>query len=105
MLCYSGRTPLNKKAGKVMETGTYQKTETGYSPIVATAGYWVAVEETTLDEIEVGETVGVWKDENDKVWVDKVVRLSDLTKALMLGRVFDQKAIYDIINKKEIEVK
>lgn len=105
MLCCLCWTPLNKKVSKIMETGTYQKTETGYSPIVATAGYWVAVEETTLDEIEVGETVGVWKDENDKVWVDKVVRLSDLTKALMLGKVFDQKAIYDIINKKEIEVK
>lgn len=105
MLCYLCWTPLDKNAGKIMETGTYQKTETGYSPIVATSGYWVAVEETTLDEIELGETVGVWEDDGGKVWVDKVVRLSDLTKALMLGRVFDQKAIYDIANKKEIEVK
>ena len=90
----------------VMENGTYQKTEAGFSPIVATAGYWVAVEETTLEEVETGETVGVWTDtETNKVWVDKVVRLSDLTKALMLGKMFDQKAIYDVINKKEIEVK
>jgi hypothetical protein len=97
---------MSEGNGKVesMENGTYQKTETGFSPIVATAGYWVAVEETTLEEVEVGETVGVWKDENEKLWVDKVIRLSDLTKALMLGKMFDQKAIYDIINKKEIEV-
>jgi hypothetical protein len=89
----------------VMENGTYQKTEAGFSPIVATAGYWVAVEETTLEEVETGETVGVWTDtETNKVWVDKVIRLSDLTKARMLGKLFEQKAIYDIINKKEIEV-
>jgi hypothetical protein len=105
MLCYTSWTPLNKKASKVMETGTYQKTDDGYSPIVATAGYWVAVEETTLDDVEVGETVGIWTDETEKVWVDKVVRLSDLTKALMLGKMFEQKAIYDVVNKKEIEVK
>ena len=88
-----------------MENGTYQKTETGFSPIVASTGYWVAVEETTLEEVEVGETVGVWKDTNNKLWVDKVIRLSDLTKALMLGKMFEQEAIYDVINKKEIEVK
>jgi len=90
----------------VMENGTYQKTNTGFSPIVATAGYWVAVEETTLEEVEVGETVGVWTDtETNKVWVDKVIRLSDLSKALLLGKTFSQKAIYDVVNKKEIEVK
>jgi len=89
-----------------MENGTYQKTETGLSPIVATAGYWVAVEETTLEEVEVGETVGVWTDpETGKVWLDRVIRLSDLTKALALGKMFSQLAIYDVINKKEIEVK
>lgn len=88
-----------------METGTYQKTENGYSPIIAKAGYWVGVEETTLDEVEVGETVGVWTGSDGKLWVDKVIRLSDLTKALALGKMFEQEAIYDIINKKEIEVK
>jgi hypothetical protein len=88
-----------------LENGTYQKTEAGFSPIIAAAGYWVAVEETTLEEVETGETVGVWKDKDGKVWVDKVIRLSDLTKALMLGKMFEQKAIYDVVNKKEIEVK
>jgi hypothetical protein len=93
--------------GKVitMENGTYQKTETGLSPIVATAGYWVAVEETTLDEVEVGETVGVWTDpETNKLWIDRVVRLSDLSKALLLGKTFSQEAIYDVVNKIEIKV-
>jgi hypothetical protein len=89
----------------VMENGTYQKTNTGFSPIVATAGYWVAVEETTLEEVEVGETVGVWTDtETNKVWVDKVIRLSDLSKALLLGKTFNQEAIYDVVNKTEIRI-
>ena len=88
----------------LMENGTYQKTQVGFSPVVATAGYWVGVEETTLDEVEVGETVGVWTDASGKVWVDKVIRLSDLSKALLLGKTFSQEAIYDIVNKKEIKV-
>lgn len=89
----------------VMENGTYQKTETGFSPIVATAGYWVAVEETTLEEVEIGETVGVWTDpETNKLWVDKVIRLSDLSKALLLGKTFSQEAIYDIVNNTEIRI-
>ena len=89
----------------VMENGTYQKTKAGFSPIVAAAGYWVAVEETTIEEIEAGETVGVWTDpETNKVWVDRVIRLSDLTKALALGRMFEQKAIYDVVNKTEIRI-
>ena len=88
-----------------MENGTYQKTKTGLSPIHATAGYWVAVEETTLDEVEVGETVGVWTDpETNKLWIDRVVRLNDLTKALALGKMFTQEAIYDVINKTEIRI-
>jgi hypothetical protein len=89
----------------VMENGTYQKTKAGFSPIVAAAGYWVAVEETTLEEVEVGETVGVWTDtETNKVWVDKVIRLSDLSKALLLGKTFSQEAIYDVVNKTEIRI-
>jgi len=88
-----------------MENGTYQKTENGMKPITAAAGYWVAVEETELDSVEAGETVGVWTDpETNRVWVDKVIRLNDLTKALALGRMFEQKAIYDVANKTEITI-
>jgi hypothetical protein len=88
-----------------MENGTYQKTEAGFTPIVATIGYWVAVEETTLDDVAVGESVGVWTDEkNNKLWVDKVIRLSDITNAILLGKTFGQEAIYDIVNNKEVRV-
>jgi hypothetical protein len=82
--------------------GTYLKTENGLSPINAKTGYWVGIEETTLEEIETNETVGVWKDENGKLWIDKVVRLTDLSQAILLGKTFLQKAIYDIANNKEI---
>lgn len=88
-----------------MEPGTYLKNEAGFTKIVATSGYWVAVEETTLDDVVVGEAVGIWTDESGKTWVDKTVRISDLTKALELGKLFSQLAIYDIVNQKEIEVK
>ena len=88
-----------------MESGTYLKTEIGLSPIEANSGYWVGVEETTLDEVVVGETVGVWTDADGKMWIDKTIRLSDLTKAMTLAKVFGQLAIYDATNKKEIEVK
>jgi hypothetical protein len=82
--------------------GTYLKTENGLSPINAKAGYWVGIEETTLEETETNETIGVWKDESGKLWIDKVVRLTDLSQAILLGKTFLQKAIYDIANNKEI---
>ena len=87
-----------------MKDGTYLKTEAGFTPIVATTGYWVAVEETELGLIAGGETFGAWTDSDGKLWVDKTVRLSDLTNALLLGKTFSQKAIYDVANKKEMEV-
>lgn len=88
-----------------MQPGTYLKTEAGFTKIAATSGYWVAVEETTFDDVAVGESVGIWTDESGKTWVDKTVRISDLTKALELGKLFSQLAIYDVVNQKEIEVK
>lgn len=82
--------------------GTYQKTENGLSPINAKTGYWVAIEETTLDQTEIGETVGAWEDSEGNLWLDKVVRLTDLSQAILLGKTFFQKAIYDIANNNAI---
>lgn len=87
-----------------MENGTYQKTINGYTPVVADKGYWVAIEEITLDDVAIGELVGVWTDEQGKMWIDRVIRLSDLTTALTVGKAFSQKAIYDILNLVEIKV-
>jgi hypothetical protein len=89
----------------MISNGTYQKTTEGLSPIHAKQGYWVAVEQTNLEDVEEGETVGAWTDpETKKLWLDKVVRLTDLTKALNLGKMFNQVAIYDITNNREIKV-
>jgi hypothetical protein len=85
-----------------IKDGTYLKTENGLSPINAKTGYWVGIEETTLEEIETNETIGIWKDENGKLWIDKVVRLTDLSQAILLAKTFLQKAIYDIANNKVI---
>lgn len=89
----------------VMENGTYLKTDAGFSPIKAVSGYWVAFEETTLDAALPGETIGIWTDsETGKVWVDKSMHLNDLEKAIVFGRMFDQKAIYDIARQQEIRI-
>jgi hypothetical protein len=88
-----------------IDNGTYQKTSEGLKPIHAKQGYWVAVEQTKLEDIEEGETVGVWTDPETKtLWLDKVVRLTDLSNALNLGRLFKQVAIFDVVNNKEIKV-
>lgn len=87
-----------------MKDGTYQKTEAGFIPIIAKSGYWVGVEETTLDAIELGETFGAWTDSTGFLWIDKTVRVSDLSNALLLAKTFSQKAIYDVANQKEMEV-
>jgi len=87
-----------------LKDGTYQKTEAGFIPIIAKSGYWVGVEETTLDAIELGETFGAWTDSTGFLWIDKTVRVSGLSNALLLGKTFSQKAIYDVANQKEMEV-
>jgi hypothetical protein len=87
---------------QTIKNGTYLKTKNGLSPINATSGYWVGIEETTLEETETNETIGIWKDENGRLWIDRVVRLTDLSQAILLGKTFFQKAIYDIANNKEI---
>ena len=89
----------------LMENGTYLQTENGLVPIQAKSGYWVAFQETTLDEATPGDTIGVWTDsETGKVWVDNSIHLNDLTTALTFGKMFSQKAIFDIANKKEVRI-
>jgi hypothetical protein len=89
---------------KDIKNGTYRKTKNGLTKIEAKKGYWVALGETTLEETEANEIIGIWKDEDGKTWVDKVVRITDLTFALTVAKTFFQKAIYDIANKKDITV-
>ena len=87
---------------EAIKDGTYIKTENGLTEIKAKTGYWVGIEQTTIEDTEFNETIGIWEDENGKLWIDKVVRLTDLSQAILLGKTFLQKAIYDIANNKEI---
>ena len=88
-----------------MNDGTYVMTEAGLESLMKSGGYWVAFEETTLDQVTPGDTVGIWTDNlTGKVWVDKSMHINDLNTAMFLGRMYNQQAIYDIVNKKEIRI-
>jgi hypothetical protein len=81
------------------------------------SGYWVAVtnnvvldklqfDEAIEDLIETGyKLIGVWYDKDkDVTYVDGVEHVTDLIKAIQLGREYNQDAIYDIAHKSEIYV-
>ena len=88
-----------------MQDGTYVMTEAGLESLMKVGGYWVAFEETTLDDVAAGDTVGIWTDSlTGKVWIDKSMHVNDLTTALFFGRMYNQHAIFDIANKKEIRI-
>jgi hypothetical protein len=86
-----------------MLDGTYQKTWDGWSKVELEVGYWVASCEVEMDDLEMGEFLGVWTDpETGKVWYDKSHLILDLETATMLGIKWNQLAIYDNKNKSAI---
>ncbi len=86
-----------------MENGTYQKQGKRLIQVNATTGYWVGIEETTVEAADNGDTIGVWTEpKTGKVWIDRVIHLDDLTLAVGTARLNNQLAIYDVANKKEI---
>jgi hypothetical protein len=82
-----------------MLDGTYQKTFDGWEKVELDVGYWVASEETEMDSLDIGEYLGVWTDENGKVWYDKTHFIFDRETAIILGIRWNQLAIYDNKNK------
>ena len=88
-----------------MKDGTYKKTNGVLVETNVDFGYWVALSETTQDEISEGEYLGVWTDpETGKTWYDKSVFLDDLTAALALAKTYNQIAIWDNANQAAINV-
>lgn len=86
-----------------MKNGTYQKQGKRLVRVNATTGYWVGIEETTIQAADNGDTIGVWTEpKTGKVWIDRVIHLDDLTLAVGTARLNNQLAIYDVSNKKEI---
>lgn len=85
-----------------MKDGTYRKTENGFEPVIVDFGYWVAEREVEPDTLQNGEYLGVWTDENGKVWYDQSHFILDKGTALILCRQWNQKAIWDCANAVEI---
>lgn len=82
-----------------MKDGTYLMDADGkLKPLKVNTGYWVAEEEVKLEDVKVGEIVGIWTDANGKQWIDKSHLVSELSDAVTLADAWEQIAIYD--NKK-----
>jgi hypothetical protein len=62
------------------------------------AGYWVSQRALTLDDLDDALTFGAWTDDGGKVWLDVSYWIADLDNALVLGRKWNQAAIWDCRN-------
>lgn len=89
-----------------LQDGTYLKlSDTNLIKIETDQGYWVAEEETTIEDATNHRTIGVWNDtETGKVWVDKSWYFDDLETALFWANRWNQLAIWDNANSKEIRL-
>lgn len=88
-----------------MQDGTYLYMAGQFIPLAVTEGYWVAYQETTLDELTDGEIVGVWTDsETGKTWFDKSRLFATLDGAITAGRAYDQLAIWDNSKQEEVRI-
>jgi hypothetical protein len=68
-------------------------------------GYWVAEKVVHPTELESGMVVGVWTDsETGTVWFDKTRLVRNLTRATMLAALWQQIAIWDNANKREVRI-
>jgi hypothetical protein len=85
--------------------GTYLYQNGGLTPITVTDGYWVAEREITPAELTSGMIVGVWTDtDTGKVWLDKTRLVKNLTRATQLAVLWNQLAVWDNANQREIRV-
>ena len=90
-----------------LDDGTYIKTHDGIEDIEKPmGGYWVGtVPVHAVSDLPLGAYLGVWTDPDDgKRYYDVTQYQVDLKKALLLGRDFGQKAIWDIAGNKAIPV-
>lgn len=86
-----------------MQSGTYLKTNGNFIRLETRKGYWVAIEETTLETARDGEILGVWTDpETGKLWVDRTQFIGNRTTAITTAKAFDQIAIWDNRNQTTI---
>lgn len=59
---------------------------------------------TILDQLNLYYYLGIWKE--GKTWyLDISVNILDIKRAKQLGNEYNQKAVWDVVNKKEIYLK
>ena len=88
-----------------MQDGTYLYQNGNYHPIRMTDGFWVAERELAPSELTNGMIVGVWTDsKTGKVWLDKTRLVRNLTKATQYAVLWNQLAVWDNANEKEITI-
>jgi len=87
-----------------MNDGTYIKDGDEFTLITsATSGYWVALYNTTPENIIEGQYMGVWTNPVSGVtYYDRTVWVADVTEAIDLGNKHNQLAIWDIANNIEL---
>lgn len=108
-----------------LQDGTYQATNNGYGDLQLSTsihmgkGYWVSDDSgVTIEgelteeglrgalyfmEVEPGETVGVWTD-NNITYVDRSYHFYRLETAVAFGKLFDQLAIWDCAKRESIRL-
>lgn len=88
-------------------------------PLLMIDGYWVAddsgvsvhgkldhngiTDALSLMEIEDGEVIGIWEN-NGLSYIDRSYHFSNKDTAIKIGKVFNQIAIYDCANSKDISL-
>jgi hypothetical protein len=87
-----------------LRDGTYIKLGRHAERVELNHGYWVATKEVELESINNGTLFGVWEDETGKIWLDLVQYVETLDKALELGYLYNQLAIYDNYNQETINL-
>lgn len=88
-----------------LQDGTYLYQNGRFLPITMNDGYWVAEKVVHPTELESGMVVGVWTDsETGTVWFDKTRLVRNLTRATMLAALWQQIAIWDNANKREVRI-
>lgn len=87
--------------------GTYSITEAHSVPVLVLrdTGYWVGTEAVqSLSDVPQDEFLGVWTDPAGTRYYDLVRHIEDLDEALAVASYYDQQAIWDNANNKEISV-
>lgn len=85
--------------------GTYLYQRGQFIPITMADGYWVAEKSLNLAELQDGAVVGSWTDnKTGQVYLDKVRLVRNITRATQLATLWNQIAIWDNTNKKEVRV-